>query len=314
MTLSQLTEAHEAVTSVSGGPRGAAAWLTAYALIPAASAGPADTASLQAVHQDLRNALGSMRAPTGDLRWIYAALLASHGKSPDAFLKLRDALRTDEKASGTGKLYGGGARAALVLTLAGADSASAVRRFYAIKQAIRPPWWRANPAITDLFAASLAAREDSAETVRREREAAFAIFESNRHTRGLKREGARLCALYQQPASEVLDRYLALREAVRSHKTIRYSGHRHIYIEWAAQGVTPDDLLTIEANMAELGKVPQTGSVRLRLAQLVWLSERGDGSLGAVSAMTAVIAAQTAAIIAVTTASSAAVTASSAGR
>ncbi|MFN3835553.1 MAG: hypothetical protein ACK4NO_06605 [Glycocaulis sp.] len=166
--------------------------------------------------------------------------------------------------------------------------------------------------ITDLFAASHAAREDSPDTVRREREAAIAVFEADRATRGLKREGARLSALHQQPARDVLSRYLALREAVKEHAKIRHSGNQHIWLEWAAQGVVAEDLPVIAANMEALGKVSQTGSARLRLAQLVWLSERTDGSLGAVSAMSAMIAAQTAAIIAITTASTAAVTASTA--
>ncbi|MCC5981328.1 MAG: hypothetical protein JJU26_06365, partial [Oceanicaulis sp.] len=155
--------------------------------------------------------------------------------------------------------------------------------------------------------ASHAAREDSPDTVRREREAAMAVFEANRATRGLKREAARLSALYQQSAGEVLERYLALREAVKEHSKIRHSGNRHIWMEWAAQGVTPADLPVIGTNMEALDKVSQTGSARLRLAQLIWLGERADGSLGAVSAMAALIAAQTAAIIAITTATTAAV-------
>lgn len=313
MDLTRLEQAQDAVTAIKGGPRGAGAWFTAYALTPAAGDSAADTAAMQAVHRELRSALGGMRAPTGELRWIYAALLAGHGKTANGFLKLRDALKAGEKTGGAGRLYAGGARAALVLTLAGADYAQTIRRFFAIRQAIRPPWWRADPAITDLFAASHAARDDSPERVSRDRKAALAVFENERATRGLKHEGARLCALYDQPASEVRDRYLALREAMRGHRKLRYSGNRHIWLEWAAQGVTPADLPIIEANMQGLAKVTQTGSARLRLAQLVWLGDRVDGALGAVPAMSAVIAAQTAAIIAVTTATTA-VAASSAGR
>lgn len=263
--------------------------------------------AMQRVHGELKAALGGWRAPTGELLWIYAAVLAGRGKTASGFLKIRDALRDEEKASRTRKLHEGGSRAALVLSLADAGSAQAVRRFFAIKQAIWPPWWRANAEVTDLFAASHAAREDSPDTVRREREAAMAVFEANPATRGLKREAARLSALYQQPAGEVLERYLALREAVKEHSKIRHSGNRHIWMEWAAQGVTPADLPVIGTNMDALDKVSQTGSARLRLAQLIWLGERADGSMGAVSAMSALIAAQTAAIIAITTATTAAV-------
>lgn len=314
MDLSRLLETREAVTAIKGGPRGAGAWFTAYALAPAADSPARAVATMQDGHDALRAALGSMRAPTGDLRWIYAALLAGHAKPVSAFVKTRDALRAAEKTSGSGKLYAGGARAALVLTLSGADSAQAVRRFYAIRKAIRPPWWRANPAITDLFAASHAARDDSPNDVIRTRGTAYELFAGHKATRGLKREGARLCALYQQPGEAVLERYLALREAVRSHSKVRHSGNRHLWMEWAAQGVTPADLPVIDANREALSSVTQVGSARLRLAQLVWLGDRMDWSLGAVPAMAAVIAAQTAAIIAATTASSAAVTATSAGR
>ncbi len=311
MDLTRLEQSHDAVTAIKGGPRGAGAWFTAHALTPGASGGSADTAAMQAVYQDLRGALGSMRSPSGELRWIYAALLAGHGKTASGFLKLRDALKAGEKTAGAGKLYAGGARAALVLTLAGADIAQTIRRFFAIRHAIRPPWWRADPAMTDLFAASHAARDDSPEAIIRDRQAARAVFESERATRGLKHEGARLCALYEQQADEVRDRYFALRSAVRGHRKLRHSGNRHIWMEWAAQGVTPADLTVIEANMEGLAKVTQTGAARLRLAQLVWLGDRIDGALGAVPAMSAVIAAQMAAIVAVTAATTAATTSAS---
>jgi len=313
LDLTRLEQAHDAVTAIAGGPRGAGAWFTAHALTPATGTGPADTAAMLAVHQALKSALGNMRAPTGDLRWIYAALLAGHGKTASSFLRLRDALKAGEKTARAGTLYAGGARAALVLALADADSAQTIRRFFAIRQAIRPPWWRADSATTDLFAASHAARDDSPETITRDRQAALTVFESERATRGLKHEGARLCALYGHAAGEVRDRYLALRGAVRGHRKLRRSGHRHIWMEWAAQGVTPADLTVIEANMEGLAKVTQTGAARLRLAQLVWLGDRVDGALGAVPAMSAVIAAQMAAIVAVTAATTAA-TASSSGR
>lgn len=312
MPLDRLRERHAALNTVSGGPRSTAAWFAAFALLPSQEGPEQSATAMQRVHGELKAALGGWRAPTGDLLWIYAALLASHGKTAADFLKVRDLLREGEKASRTRKLHEGGSRAALVLTLADAGSAQAVRRFFAIKQAILPAWWRANAEVTDLFAASHAARDDSPDTVRREREAAMAVFEADRATRGLKREGARLSALYQQPARDVLDRYLALREAVKAHGKVRHSGNKHIWLEWAAQGVGSQDLPVIAANMDALGKVSQTGSARLRLAQLLWLSERTDGSLGAVSAMSALIAAQTAAIIAITTASTAAVTASTA--
>ncbi|AZU04777.1 hypothetical protein X907_2262 [Glycocaulis alkaliphilus] len=311
--LARLEAIHDAVKAVNRGPGNAAAWFAAYALTPSQAQTDEAVADMQLTREALKSSLGGWRAPTGDLLWIYAALLASHGKTAQAFLKVRDALREDEKASRTRKLHEGGSRAALVLTLADATSAQAVRRFFSIKQAILPSWWRANPEVTDLFAASHAARDESGDNVQRQREAAMAVFEADQAARGLKREGARLSVLYQQPANEVLSRFLALREAVKAHRKIRYTGNHHIWMEWAAQGVTPADLPVIEANMEALSKVPQTGAARLRLAQLVWLGERTDGSLGALAAMSAMIAAQTMAIIAITSATTA-VVATSAGR
>ena len=308
MDLTRLKQAHTAVKAISGGPDGAAAWFSAYAL-SLSQENLADLAgTLGAGHAALKDALGGWRAPSGHLRWIYAALLVGNGKSVSDFLALRDALREKRKELGAGKLYAGGSRAALVLSLSGAGSAHALRRFFAIRSAIQPPWWRANPAITDQFAASHAAQDDSPENVTRSREAALAVFAQAKATRSVKREGARLCALYRQPAGAVMERYLALRAAARGIKPVRRTGNRHIYIEWAAQGVTPEDLPAIAGNMEALDQVTQTGSARLRLAQLVWLGERGDGGLGSVSAMSAIIAAQTAAIIAVTTAATAATT------
>ncbi|MGY6628192.1 MAG: hypothetical protein ACXIVL_06715 [Oceanicaulis sp.] len=309
MDLERLEQVFDAVSKMSRGPRGPGAWFAAYALTPPAGAAPADTAAMLAVHQELKSALGGMREPVGELRWIYAALLTRYGKTAGSFLKLRGALKTGEKSGGAGKLYAGGARAALTLTLADTGDAQTVRRFFAIRQAIRPPWWRSDPAMTDLFAASHAARGDSPESVSRDRQAALAVFESERATRGLKHEGARLCALYDQPAGEVRDRYLALLGMIRGNRKLRRSGDRHIWIEWAAQGVTPADLPVIERHLDALGKVTHMGFARLRLAQLVWLSERNDGALGAVPAMAAVITAQVAAIIAVTAATTAMVAA-----
>ncbi|MGP1275903.1 MAG: hypothetical protein ACQRW7_10845 [Caulobacterales bacterium] len=311
MDIARLKAVHGEVKALKGGPDSTAAWFSAYALAlsdgdPASLAG-----QLVGGHDALKSALGSWHAPSGSLRWLYAALLVGNGRATAEFVRLRDALKAGEKQANAGKLYAGGSRVALVLALADAGSAHAVRRFFAIRSAIRPPWWRANPAITDQFAASHAAQDDAPETVVRAREAAMAVFAAEKATRGLKREGARLCALYGQEAASVRDRYLALREGVRAYKALRHAGNRHIFIEWAAHGVTPGDLAEIDANMAELGKVTQTGSARLRLAHLVWLGARGEGGLGSVSAMAAVIAAQTAAIIAVTTAATAATTSTS---
>jgi len=311
LELDRLKQTHAAVKAIKGGPDGAGAWFSAYALCLSGDS-PANLAgALETSHVALKDALGSWQAPTGSLRWIYAALLTGNGKTASDFVTLRTTLKESAKEAGTGKLYAGGSRAALVLTLSGARSASALRRFLAIQKAIQPPWWRANQAITDQFAASHAAQDDSPDSVVRAREAALAVFAGAKATRGLKREGARLCALYRQPAREVAERFVALRAAARELKPIRQTGNRHLYMEWAAQGVTSADLPVIASHMQALDAVTQTGSARLRLAQLVWLGERGDGGLGTVSAMSAVIAAQTAAIIAASTAMSAAVTTTS---
>jgi len=308
LELDRLKQTHAAVKAIKGGPDGAAAWFSAYALCLSDESTASLAGALQTSHAALKNGLGSWHAPSGQLRWIYAALLTGNGKSVPDFLALRSTLKESAKGAGTGKLYAGGSRAALVLTLSDARSAHSVRRFHAIQKALQPPWWRANQAITDQFAASHAAQDDSPDRIVRDRETALAVFAQSKATRGLKREGARLCALYRQPAQGVLERLVALRTAARELKPIRHTGNRHIYMEWAAQGVTPEDLPIIATNLETLDKVTQTGSARLRLAQLVWLGERGDGGLGTVSAMSAIIAAQTAAIIAVTTAATAATT------
>ena len=105
MDLTRLKQAHTAVKAISGGPDGAAAWFSAYAL-SLSQENLADLAgTLGAGHAALKDALGGWRAPSGHLRWIYAALLVGNGKSVSDFLALRDALREKRKELGAGKLY-----------------------------------------------------------------------------------------------------------------------------------------------------------------------------------------------------------------
>lgn len=250
----------------------------------------------------------SSSAPTGTLRWIYAAILAANEVPAERFLDTRAQLREQAKREHGSGLHAGGARAALVLSVSGEQSSYTLRRFFDLKRALTPPWWRRNGAVTDTFAAGHASRDDAPETVTRKRDAAIAVFSGDRLAKGHKREGARLCALLDRDPREVLARFTALEAARRENGYLKHRSDRSMTMEWATQGLETGDLAAIEAIMRALPRhMTSAGYAKARLAHLVH-TEGGAGlPLGSVSALSAVLAAQ-AAMIAAITASSAATT------
>lgn len=291
-------------------PEKLAAWFSASALVSAEGEPDALVDATAQRHAGFIAAVGRHHAPTGSLRWIYAALMTHEGVPMERFAAARDALRAGRKASKTGSLHAGGSRGALVLCLASNED-TPVERFYEMKRAIKPPWWRTYPQVTDTFAAFHAARGDDPRSVVQARERARSVFKLSRRARGHQIEGARLCALMAAEPRTVLRRFEALEAAKKDHTSIRWRIDRSMMMEWAAQGLEPSDLSEIADIRERLPKsISTTASARTRLAHLLLIDGRDVPEGGELAAMAAVIAAQTAMIVAATSAATVATTSS----
>ncbi|MGX6648611.1 hypothetical protein ACWCOP_11795 [Maricaulaceae bacterium MS644] len=307
--LERLQALHEALREGRPRPDSTAGWFSASALLPADGTPETLAADTRAHHDALKDRLGRSAAPTGSLRWAYAAIQIRNGVAADRFAALRDGLRDVRKSSRTGALHAGGSRAALVLTAGDLDPAEAVRRFFALKQALNPPWWRRDASVTDTFCAAHAVRGDDPRSVFQVRNRAEAVFKEDRNARGHKRTGARACALHEAEPRTVLKRFLALDAMRRHERTLRHRVSRGMLMDWAAEGLEESDLGVISQILDTLPRrCAATGEGRARLAYLVHTSDRQNLTAGAVTALAAIIAAQTAAIVAATTAATVATT------
>ncbi|WP_295696128.1 hypothetical protein [uncultured Maricaulis sp.] len=257
----------------------------------------------------LKEESGGWRAPSGAVRWIYAAMMAAQSIDMNRYFALRDALKAGRKASGTGTLYAGGSRAALVLSLSDESIDTLIPRFFAIKAAIKPPWWRRDVSITDMFSAAHAAEGASPADVAARREQAEAIFAADRVLRGHKREGARLCALMGTSPHQVIAGFADLRDAVRADRKLRSDHDKSMLVAWACEGLTAADIPALaEIREALPRQCRGAGHARTRLAHQVLVADRPAPPGSSISALTAVIAAQAAMMAAVIAASSAATT------
>lgn len=285
------------------------AWYAASALMDLEGE-PRDIArTVRDRHGLIIDTIGRHRAPTGEMRWAYAAILTGRGAEVARLADMRDALREARAASKTGSLHAGGARAALVLSVLGVAPEAGAGDFFAMKAALNPPWWRRDASITDLFAAAHAASGDDPRAVLQARNRALEVFQSDRRAKGYKRSGARACALFGAEPRTVLRAFQALDDARRAAKGLRHRVTREMAMEWAAQGLTPADLEAIAALIEVLPK--HLGSIstgRSRLAHLIHTHGRQGQEFGEVTALAAIIAAQTAALVAIMAASTAATT------
>ena len=313
-TLSRFFAVEEAMRANRPRPDRTGAPFAAAALLAGEGEPEALASGTRSAHASLEAGLKASwfvaSAPTGNLRWVYAALLAANGVPAERFLDVRNRLREQAKREDGPGLHAGGARAALVLCLTGEPSSYTLRRFFELKRSLTPPWWRRDNAVTDTFAAAHAARDEAPETVARARDLALAVFESDRRAKAHRREGARLCALLERDPREVLARFGELEAARRGSRYLRHRSDAALAMQWAAQGLAAEDLSAIEAIMRELPKhMTSAGHARARLAQLIHTGGGRDMPAGSVSALSAVIAAQAAAIAAVVASSTAATTA-----
>ncbi|MGJ3233018.1 MAG: hypothetical protein ACFE0P_14605 [Oceanicaulis sp.] len=310
--LERLEALHGALRETRPRPDSSAAWFAASALLAADGAPEALAGAARVRFDALRAAMGDHRAPTGALRWAYAAILVRGDLEAEKIAALRAALRDRRKASKTGALHAGGSRAALVLAAGDAAPEPAADAFFAMKQTLNPPWWRRDPSVTDTYAAAHAVRCDDPRAVLQARGRAEAVFAEDRRTRGHKRSAARATALYDAEPRTVLKRFDRLDAERKRERILRHRVGRALLLEWAAEGLEAGDLDVIAQIIDELPrKCHASGEGRARLAYLVHTSDRTSPLPGAVSALAAVIAAQTAAIIAATSAATIATTSAS---
>ncbi|SDM05714.1 hypothetical protein [Maricaulis salignorans] len=309
--LDRFTQLAASLRDTKPRPDQQAAAFAAVALVHAEHPATKLVAATRTHHESLKAALGSFQAPNGSMRWVYAAMLAAHGVDTGHFLGAREALRQACAASKTGRLHAGGARAALILSL-GEAGPDVVDAFYAMKRALRPPWWRSDDSVTDTFAAAHVLAGSRPETVVDARAHAEAVFGADRGTRGYRRDGARQCVLLGQAPEIVLSRFIALEDARRADRFLRGRSDRSMTMEWAVAGRTPADLTRI-SDMTRTMPKPLTsiGFCRTRLASLIAFDDQARNPAGSASALAAVIAAQAAMIAAITASSVAATSAAS---
>ena len=301
--LGRLEALFEALRAARPRPEKLAAWLSASTLLTFEEQAEALAKTVGETYAQLRAELG-WRSPTGVLRWLYAAMLIQSDVPVERFLAARAAVRGGASGYKRMSLHAGGARAALMLCIGSKDD-TPVERFFEMRDALAPPWWRANAAVTDTYAAIHAARGDDPSEVLARRTAAEEVFHSHPRARGHRRDGAKLCALLGVDPSEALVRFKALDAARQTHKPLRRYAFRQSYLLWAVQGLTVEDALAInEVREALPRSVSSTGGARTALAHLVHTAGRNGAQDGALSAMDAVIAAQTAMMVSVIAATS----------
>ena len=276
-----------------------AAAFAAVALVHSKGEIAALATETKANYEALKLALGSFRAPEGSMRWVYAAMLTAHQVDVAHFIHLREQLRAQNKASKTGSLANGGARAALVLSL-GETDANSIPAFYQMKRALRPPWWRSNVAITDTYAAAHVLAETDPQAVIADRLRTEAILGADKRARHYKRDGARHAVLLGDVGEAVLARFNALEDARREDRFLRGRSDRSMSMEWAASGRSAMDLVKIAQIAQALPKnLESAGYMRVRLATMIGFEAQGDDPVRSASALAAVVAAQAAMIAAV---------------
>lgn len=315
--LNRYTALYEALGRARPKPDGDARPFAAAALIraPQGEAGQDVRSLVQRTREHfrtLKEESGGWRAPSGALRWIYAAMMAAQSIDPQRYFALRDALKAARKASGTGTLHAGGSRAALVLSLSDETTETLIARFFAIKAAIKPPWWRRDMSVTDMFAAAHAADGATPGEIVARREGAEAIFAADRVLKGHKREGARLCTLMGTNPHQVVAGFDALRQAARAEKKLRHDHDKTMLVAWACEGLEPADMAAIEGLREALPRrCGGAGHARTRLAHQVLVADRPAPPGSSISAISAVIAAQAAMVAAIVASTSAATTVTS---
>lgn len=289
-------------------PEKMAAWFTACALLQREGEPEVLAEQVRTVHQEIRSTIGRHQAPTGALRWVYAGLLTANEIPVERFAAARESLRMAVRGTKTGYMHAGGSRAALMLCLTD-EADTPVQRFFDMKKALRPPWWRSDVSVTDTYAAAHAARGDSPAEVARVRDHAVEIFKGHRMARWHRYDGSKLAALLKVEPHTALRRFEALEEARKTHKSIRRYFERSVLMTWALQGLEVEDALAIAELRGNLPKSVQSmGEARGALSHLVYISGREGLMGGELAAMSAVIATQTAVLVSVTAASSVVVT------
>lgn len=302
--LARLEALYEAFREGRPRPEKLAAWLSAACLLTLDEAPEALVEQARDRHEELKAELG-WRSPTGALRWLYAAMLTQNNIPVERFLAARGALRAQVSWMDRANLHAGGSRAALMLCI-GSKEDTLIERFLEMRDALQPPWWRSNAAITDTYAALHAARGDDPADILATRTSAEAIFSDHPRARGHKRDGGKVCALLKVDPSAAMARFEAFDAARQTHKALCRYGFRQRFVYWAVQGLSVDDALEIDSLRDALPRsVPSTADARTAVAHLVHTAGRAGLENDALSAMDAVIAAQTAMMVSVIAASTA---------
>lgn len=285
----------------------------AAALIHSPGDVPELLARTRATRGVLEASRGRARAPHGAMAWLHGAILVAGDADPQAYLGAIGQLRERERVAKAGGLYARGSRAALVLSVGGATDAASIDRFFKLKKALRPPWWRSDASVTDTFAAAHALDDRSGEEILAARDRAERVFGADAKARGYKRDGARLTVLLRDAPEAVLGRFHALEEARRANPFVRRRVSRGLAMDWAASGQSVADLPAIESVLEAMPRqLASAGYARARLAHLIACGDKSEGPVESAMALAAVQAAQAAMMAAIVASTTAATTATSA--
>ena len=257
-----------------------------------------------AIRDELDAGLGAWKAPSKAMRLVFAAALASAGRSAAHFFDTRGALVRRRKERGGRGLNHGGSCAALALVSAG-GLPHHVDAFYDILETIAAPWWRRDSAREEMVAAIFAAMgEMPDEALERLNEARQAL-----RTAGVPKSHAEAAAceiaFFDFNPDAIAPAWTTLNTAMRGRSALRSGIGKTGLAVLAAHGngqATADALVdSFEAVRALRPKV--SSAVAAKLAMRLAQAQAQTGQTAPIAAtrdLAAILAAQAAMIAAVT--------------
>jgi hypothetical protein len=262
-----------------------------------------------------REAIAQLRsrwkAPSGSMRLVYGAALASARRDGGGLVKMIEALETERKRRGGRRLSVGGARAALILICAG-GSYSQAGMFYDVLEEIAAPWWRRRASDEEGYAAIMTAAGETPATAAERLERSEQALKAAGAPRSIVATSKFEIAVANPRIDDFTSAWTALSIAVRQRRGLLRRATWAGIATLAAQvedGSQAGDAL-IEADRFVQSHRPRVnGMAAGRLAVRLAATMTGVRSPGGAAVDLAAILAAQAAIIAATTASTAAVVA-----
>lgn len=254
------------------------------------------------IRDELDAGLGAWKAPGKSMRLVYAAALASAGRSAAHFFETRSALTERRRERGGRALNHGGSCAALALISAGGQPHH-VDAFYDILETIAAPWWRRDAAREEMVAAIFAAMgempDDALDRLTVSRQALRTAGVPKSHADAAACE----IAFFDFDADGIAPAWTALNTATRGRPALRNGVGKTGLAVLAAHGnghATADALVDSFQVVRALKPRPDS-NVAAKLAMRLAQAQTGQvAPIAAARDLAAILAAQAAMIAAVT--------------